>query len=188
MLVVAVMCPSDVRNTSSRRTLMSAHLSAAGSPSLSPSSANPECLSSLTSAGIPPSTFYSTSPGNRPVTPPQIAPNSTSTPIANKISGSYTYASGTHYRDSVNYRLALETSGLFLGAMPPKQFLDEFLPLSQDAPKCPDSRTAFAEVGSAGKEVDMYGPFVSMVFVSVSASFLHSTFDRSQQQRPSPPN
>jgi len=73
-----------------------------------------------------------------------------------------------YMRDSANYRLALETSGLFLGAMPPTQFLDTFLPISQDAPKCPNWEGAFASVGSAGKEVDMYAPFVIMVLVSAS--------------------
>ena len=52
-----------------------------------------------------------------------------------------------------------------MGAMPPDKFLDEFLPLSQDDPKCPDSRKAFAGVVReiSGKEVVMYVPFVSMV-------------------------
>jgi hypothetical protein len=68
-----------------------------------------------------------------------------------------------------NYRLALETSGLFLGPMPPEQFLDKFLPISQDAPNYPDCRGAFANVESKGKEVNMYAPFVSIVLVSASA-------------------
>jgi hypothetical protein len=75
-------------------------------------------------------------------------------------------------RTLANYRLALETSGLFLGAMPPQQFLDEFLPISQDAPGCPNSTGAFASVGSTKKEVNMYAPFVSMGLVSASAMLL----------------
>jgi hypothetical protein len=68
-----------------------------------------------------------------------------------------------------NYRLALETSGLFLGPMPPEQFLDKFLPRSQDAPSCPDCKGGFASVNSKGKEVNMYAPFVSVVLVSTFA-------------------
>jgi hypothetical protein len=75
-------------------------------------------------------------------------------------------ASEIHDRDSANYRLSLETSGLFLGAMPPKQFLDKFL---QDAPKCPNSGRAFVNVWSTEKEVNMYASFVRMVLVFVSA-------------------
>jgi hypothetical protein len=65
-----------------------------------------------------------------------------------------------------NYRLVLETSGLFLRPMPserPEQFSDKCLPISQDGPNCPNLRGAFASVGSAGKEVNMYAPFISMV-------------------------
>jgi hypothetical protein len=138
-----------------------------GSPSISSSSVNPGLLSPPTrsNSGVPPSAFYSTSARNRPVTPPSNASNPTSTPISNKTSGSYTYASEIHDRDSANDRLALETSGLFLGAMPPKQFLHKFLPISQDAPKCPNSIGAFASVRCTGKEPNMYAPFVSMVYV-----------------------
>ena len=150
---------------------MAGHPSSAGSPSMSSSSVNPDLLSPPTNSNsaVPPSTFYSTSSLNRPATPPQKVSNPTSTPISNKTSGSYTYASEIHDRDSANYRLALETSGQFLGAMPPTQFLDKFLPISQDTPKCPNWGGAFAGVGSAGKEVDMYAPFVSMALVSASS-------------------
>ena len=79
------------------------------------------------------------------------------------------HASKIHDRESANYRLALETSSLFLGAMPPTQLLDKFLRISQDAPKCPNSRGAFASVGSTDKEVNMYAPFVSMTLAYASA-------------------
>ena len=138
---------------------------------MSSSSVNPDLLSPPTSGNraIPPSTFYSTPAEKRPVTPPQNASKPTSTPISNKTSGSYTYASEIHDRDSANYRLALETSGLFLGAMPPQQFLDKFLPISANAPKCPDSKGAFASVERIGREVYMYEPFVSLVLIFASA-------------------
>ena len=168
----------DAQNSSTDNTwllkfqvVMAGHPSSTGSPSMSSSSDNPDLLSPPTNSNsaVPPSTFYSTSSPNRPATPPKKVSNPTSTPISNKTSGSYTYASEIHDRDSANYRLALETSGQFLGAMPPTQFLDKFLPISQDTPKCPNWGGAFAGVGSAGKEVDMYAPFVSMALVSASS-------------------
>ena len=157
-----------------KQVVMAGHPFSTGSPSISSSFVNPDLLSPPTSSNsaVPPATFYLTSARNRPVTPPQNASNPTSTPISNKTSGSYTYASEIHDRDSANYRLALETSGLFLGAMPPQQFLDKFLPISQDAPECPNSTGAFASVGNTKKEVNMYAPFVSMVLVSASAMLL----------------
>src|SRR6202044_3499400 len=118
----------------------------AGSPLIPSSSVNPTLLSPPTSTPIPPSVFYvySQSTRNRPVTPTQNASIPTSTPISNKTSGNHSYASETHDRDSANYRLAQETSGLFLGSMPPKNFLKRFLPISQNTPECPDSKGAFA--------------------------------------------
>ena len=121
----------------------------------------------LMDSTVPPSVFYSMPARNRPVTPPQNAPTPTSTPISNKAAGSYTYASKMHDRESANFRLASETSGRFLGAMPPIQFLDRFLPISKDVPKCSNGKGAFAGVRVSGREVDMYAPFVSMVL------FLH---------------
>ena len=47
---------------------------------------------------------------------------------------------------------------VFLGAMPP-----------QDYPEYPSSTGAFANVGSAKKEADMYAPIICMVLVSASA-------------------
>jgi hypothetical protein len=84
--------------------------------------------------------------------------------------------------DTVNCHLAEETSGLFLGAMPPEQFLDEFLPISPDAPSCPDSVGAFASVVTerTQEEFEMCTPFVSMVLVSVSV-MPSLTFGRSMQ-------
>lgn len=150
---------------------MDGHPFSTGSPSISSSSVNRDLLPQPTSSNsaVPPSTFYSTSARNQPVTPPQSASIPTSTPISNKISGSHTYSSEIRDRDFANLRLAQETSGLFLGSMPPTQFLDKFLPLSQDASECPDSTGAFASVGSTKGEVNMYAPFVSMVPVSASA-------------------
>jgi hypothetical protein len=146
---------------------MSDHPSSTGLPPIPSSTIDPNLLSPPTSSPVPPSVFYSQSTPNRPVTPPPNASIPASTPISNKTSGSYTYASEIHNRDSANYHLAQETSGLFLGAMPPTKFLNKFLPISPDTQTCPDSREAFKSVFTAEKEVNMYAPFVSLVFVSV---------------------
>jgi hypothetical protein len=121
-----------------------------------------------------PSVSRSTLPQKRraptPSTPPPFPKAiSSSTPISNKISGSHIYSSEKSNRQDDNRRLAEETKGLFLGAMPPSEFLDDFLPLFQDVPKRLDPKKAFAGVVKerGGKEVVMYAPFVSMVPVSV---------------------
>src|ERR1700689_4609575 len=85
------------------------------------------------------------------------------TPISNKTSGNHSYTSETHDRDSANYRLAQETGGFLLGAIPTKTFLDVFLPNDRDTPHCPTSKGALKSLSGAGKEVDMYPPFVSRV-------------------------
>ena len=107
-------------------TSMSDHPSSPGSPPIPSSSLDPNLLSPPTSTPILPSVFYSQSTPNRPLTPPPNAFIPTSTPISNKTSGNHSYASETHDRDSANYRLAQETSGHFLGPMPPQIFLDMF--------------------------------------------------------------
>jgi hypothetical protein len=143
------------------------------SPS-STGSVDPSLLSPPTSTPIPPSAFYSRSATrNRPVTPPQNASIPTSTPISNKTSGNHSYASETHDRDSANYRLAQETSGYFLGAMPPRKFLKKFLATDEGTPGCPDSEGAFESVLSAKKEVDMYAPFVRRVFFFFASTALY---------------
>jgi hypothetical protein len=152
----------------SRNVVMSDHASSTAIPS---SSVDPSLLSPPTRTPIPPSVFYSQSTPNRPVTPPPNASIPTSTPISNKTSGNHSYASETHDRESANYRLAQETSGHFLGAMPPKKFLDTFLPMPQHTQQYPESIGDFENVLEASKEVNMYTPFVSMVLVSVSGLF-----------------
>jgi len=139
-----------------RKLVMSNHPSSTGSSSVHPSLLSP-----------PTSTPFCHQPSIqstqiRLVTPPPNASIPTSTPISNKT-GNHSYASETHDRDSANYRLAQETSGYFLGAMPPPKFLDMFFSICQDTPECPNSKRAFTSILSAGKEVDMYTPFVSRV-------------------------
>jgi hypothetical protein len=140
---------------------MSDHPSSTGSPPIPSSSLDPNLLS--TSGAVPPSVFYLQSTPNRPVTPPPNASIPTSTPISNKTSGNHSFTSEAHDRDSANYRPAQETSGSFLGAMPPQQFLETFLPISRHTPQCPNWKGAFTSVSSAKKEVDMYTPFASRV-------------------------
>lgn len=114
-----------------------------------------------------PSISRSTSSQKRRAETPPPAPKAvpSATPISNKISGNSTYSSGLSTGQDENRQLADETRGLFLGAMPPSKFLDDFLPLSQDVQERPDSKKAFARVvkKKKGKENVMYGPFVSMV-------------------------
>jgi hypothetical protein len=49
--------------------------------------------------------------------------------------------------------------------MPPKKFLDTFLPVPQHTQQYPESIGDFENVLEASKEVNMYTPFVSMVLV-----------------------
>ena len=161
--------------------------SSSGLPPIPSSSVDPNLLSPTTSTPVPPSVFYSQPTPNRPVTPPQNASIPTSTPISNKTSGNHSYASETHDRDSANYRLAQETSGYFLGAMPPNKFLDMFLPIGKGTPLCPNPEGAFTSVSSAKKEVDMYTPFVSGVLCFCTHCAL-PTFDRYRKRKQSPTN
>jgi len=157
--------------------VMSDHPSPIGSPRIPSSSVDSNLLSPPTSSAVPPQAFYSQSTPNRPLTPPPNASIPTSTPISNKTSGNHSFASETHDRDSANNRLAQETSGSFLGAMPPEQFLKEFLPTGQDTPECPNSKGAFASVSNSKKEVDMYTPFVRRVLRFCTYCAIQ-TFDR----------
>ena len=62
-----------------------------------------------------------------------------------------------------------ETSGLFLGPMPTKSFLDKFL-FDPDTPKCPDVGRSFASLaGDKSYGAEKYDLFVSMAAVSASA-------------------
>ena len=155
------------------KLVMSDHPSSTGLPPIPSSTTDTNLLLSPTSSPVSPSVFYSQSTPNRPLTPPPNTSIPTCTPISNKTSGRYTYASETHNRDSENYRLAQETSDLFLGAMPPTKFLDKFLPISQDTQTCLDPRGDPMSVSRAEKELNMYAPFVSLVFISVPV-MLHS--------------
>ena len=114
-------------------TSMSDHPLSTGSPPIpGPSSSlDSNLLSPPTSTPIPTSVFYSQLTPNHPLTPPPNAFISTSTPISNKTSGNHSYTSETHDRDSANYCLAQETSGYFLGMMPPWKFLKKFLAIDE---------------------------------------------------------
>ena len=142
------------------------------------SSVRSNLLSPPTSGTV--SVFYSQSTLNRPVTPPQNVSIPTSTHISNKTSGNHSYASETHDWDSANYRLAKDTSGLFLGAMPPQQFLKRYLPRGRDTQSVRTRRElsrAFRAPRKRLISVDMYTPFVRVVlrFCTYCA---FQTFDR----------
>ena len=104
-----------------------------GSPDLPSPSVDTNLL--FPSDSIPPISLLFTvdshpKPTSHPPGPPSPPTNASesnpiNTPISNKTSGSYKYASGIHNRESANYRLAQETSGLFLGAMPPQQMFGQ---------------------------------------------------------------
>jgi hypothetical protein len=133
-------------------------------------------INTAPNTAISPSVFYS---HTRPVTPPQNSTsNPISTPISNKTSGNHKHASETHDRDSANLRLAEETTGLFLGAMPPQSFLDKFLPISPGT-SCPKAKGAFKKVLSADRELQMYKPFVSMILIIVSPELYLRLIDNS---------
>ena len=137
--------------------------SSTGSAPIPSSSIDLNLLSLPTSTPIPLSVFYSQLTPNHPVTPPPNTSIPTSTPISNKTSGSHSYTSETHDRDSANHHLAQETNGYFLGMMLPQEFLKRFLLISKGTSWCLNLKGAFVSILSAGKEVDMYAPFVSSI-------------------------
>jgi hypothetical protein len=56
------------------------------------------------------------------------------------------------YHYSANHRLVSETSGQFMGPIPPQPFLNKFLPFFSGTPsqKCPDLKAAFTANLSRG--------------------------------------
>ncbi|KAF9520319.1 hypothetical protein BS47DRAFT_1335924 [Hydnum rufescens UP504] len=64
----------------------------------------------------------------RPQTPPPVlVANPKSTPLSKKVSGSAPYSSAKVERDGRFETLAGESTGMFVGPMPPKDFLEKFL-------------------------------------------------------------
>ena len=127
---------------------------------------------SESSKAIPPSKFYAPLPLSTPVkkhlrsqVTPKKAPRSlqqlTTTPCSNKTSGNYKFSSEFHRRKSLNEELAKETVGHFLGAMPPAEFLNAFLPVAPSSPPCPGNKSSFSSFRLKASESDMYRPFVS---------------------------
>lgn len=70
-------------------------------------------------------------------------------------------------RDEQNIELAEAMEGRFVGPMPVKAFLDEFLPVTDEGKKCPETKDAFAAVTSSEvkHEIKMYDPFVRSPFI-----------------------
>jgi len=107
------------------------------SPPIPSSLVDAELAFATTSTPIPSiSLFYSQSTSNRPVTPPQNASIPTSTPISKRHLGTTATPLRDHDRDSANNVLP-ETSGHFLGAMPPPKISRHVSPIGQDTPECP---------------------------------------------------
>jgi hypothetical protein len=117
---------------------------------------------------IHPSSFYASTPfsnhSRRRTPPPNPESKSTSTPISNKISGSRPYSSTVPNQDDENRRrLASETSGHFIGGVPIRYFLNNFLPLASDIGEVPDTKGAFAKVANQKIEKAMYTLFVCVM-------------------------
>lgn len=64
-------------------------------------------------------------------------------------------------------KIAHDVHHMWIGPMPPQQFLDDFLPCGDAMPKCPTlSEQLFSEMPNhpGMKEKEMYPPFVSLVY------------------------
>lgn len=110
-------------------------------------------------AAILPGAFYSSISRSHTLSSGVSSLEPTSTPISNKMSGQ-TYAATVLLGQDANVLPAHETSGLFLGPMPPNQFLLKFLHVDQLG-ACPEAKGVFSKVLRAQTEVQMYEPFVS---------------------------
>jgi len=118
---------------------------------------------------IPAERFYS----NTPKTPrnkrsPSTQPKSNSTPISNKAASNHTYTSQVVPHDVHNEKLAQEMEMLFVGPMPPKDFLMILLNVDHDTDKLIDP-TPFEKVSEAQNEPEMHQKFVSILFYPVTS-------------------
>jgi hypothetical protein len=134
---------------------------------------------------IPPNQFYAPLPLSTPVqkhlrsqVTPKKAPRSlqqlTTTPCSNKTSGNYKFSSEFYRRQTLNEKLANETAGQFLGAMPPTEFLKVFLPATPSSLPCPgNKKPPFSNFKLKMSESDMYRPFVSRPCQVFYCNFFH---------------
>lgn len=97
--------------------------------------------------------------------PPDTKLRPASTPLSNKISGHLPYSSVPLDQDEeYRLRLASETTGLFLGPVPCKSFLDTFLPLASESGTVRNrgAQHKFKAMLFKDTEAEMYKPFVSI--------------------------
>jgi hypothetical protein len=75
-------------------------------------------------------------------------------------SGTHDYSTNAEYRDHRNRKLSSEMKGHFVGPMPPRDFLDNFLPTRTF--KTDGNQNRWADLAGKSKEAAMYDPFVSL--------------------------
>jgi hypothetical protein len=86
-----------------------------------------------------------------------------STPVAKEELGAYQHGTIVDPRDLKNCQLSEEMRGYLVGPMPPRDFLDKFLPVASFEPDGNKSRwDNVTKKGKDGKEAAMYGPFVNL--------------------------
>jgi len=115
---------------------------------------------------VPPERFYSKIPKTpRNKKSPSVQPKSNSTPISNKAASHHTYSSQVVPHDVHNERLAQEMEMLFVGPMPPKDFLKILLDVNTDNPI---DLSPFQKVSGAQDEPEMHQQFVSILFYRIT--------------------
>ncbi|RDB30034.1 hypothetical protein Hypma_013868 [Hypsizygus marmoreus] len=114
----------------------------------------------------------------RPVTPPLVPASAVpqrvaamdGTPITSKIATGAPFTSNYFFSNPKLQRMATEMKSKFIGPMQPKAFLDEFLPIAEDAKKPwkwdQTLQTKFEDVASKDKEVQMYDPLIKALQVA----------------------
>jgi hypothetical protein len=118
---------------------------------------------------VPAERFYSKIPKTpRNKKSPSVQPKSNSTPISNKAAGHHTYSSQVVPHDVHNERLAQEMEMLFVGPMPPKDFLKILLNVDHDTDK-PIDLSPFQKVSGAQDEPEMHQQFVSSLFYCITS-------------------
>jgi hypothetical protein len=90
-------------------------------------------------------------------------PDSRSSPIKRSIQSSLMYQSSPESSAKETQRtMEKETRGHWIGPMPVAEFLDEFIPIHQDAPRPPSLPDLFSTLLETKIENKLYGPFVSL--------------------------
>lgn len=101
------------------------------------------------------------------VDPGVQAQSSGSSPIKRTNQSSSNFGSST-LPDYTSKRkgLANEMEGSWVGPMPVKEFIEEFLPLAKGTLRPPQRPKLFGELPDVTLEKDMYAPFVSSILLS----------------------